>query len=134
MQVLSAGKYYIGDPGYAFQKREVWLDILYRSDFFSNPSVEIDGKVLCAFSTAWGDGEYLDQNGNSYPVDAGLIGAVPEEIALKYCGSKEPFGMHLFEFTESFKCYSLDGVIVLGQIVIDTDPQVDEEEYYEDED
>lgn len=134
MQVLPAGKYFIGDPCYAFQVDGSWDVVLEKSDYFSRPSVEIDGKVLCAFSTVWGDGEYLDQNDNAYPVDAGLIGVVPEEIALKYCGSKEPFGMHLFEFKKDFECYSLDGVIVLGKIVIDTDSQVDEEEYYEDED
>lgn len=35
-----------------------------------------DGRKFVIFGTAYGDGRYNDQFGNSYPVDSGTIGAI----------------------------------------------------------
>ena len=41
---------------------------------------EVQGQKVLAFGTAYGDGVYADQFGNEFPVDAGLIGLVPEAL------------------------------------------------------
>lgn len=80
---LPAGEYLVGDPCYAF--RESWgeaLDSLYRG---TGDPVDGRGEVrnyaFAAFTTAHGDGEYLDGQGRRYGVDSGMLGAVPAELA-----------------------------------------------------
>jgi len=139
---LPAGKYYIGDPCYAFPNEgeyfEKWDEILGITDFFHKPKGIIDGHIVIAFNTYWGDGEYLDQDFNRYPVDAGLIGAVAAELVEGY-GQKEYVKdcMRLVEFKEPVECYANNnGTIVIDSICIETNPVNSEEEveYYHEED
>jgi len=74
--LVPAGQYYISDPCYII-KDEDWYTLLDSCNFFNNPIGDIKGFKCYASSTAFGDGEYFDQNGNSYSVDSGLIGLVP---------------------------------------------------------
>ena len=78
---VPAGKYILGDPCYAVPDSE-WMELLESCDYFENPIGKITRHDksyyhIVAFSTRWGDGCYRGTDGNSYPVDAGLIGLVP---------------------------------------------------------
>jgi hypothetical protein len=114
---LKAGNYYIGDPCYTLGG-DGWENVLYASDFFKKPYTK-GKKTAVAFDTAYGDGEYYDQENRAYPVDAGMIGAVPVSMATE----KTPFGVHVIKFTEDFECEQKGHVIKFGHIEIDTDPQ-----------
>ena len=76
---MPAGSYYVGDLCYVMTDDE-WTEFC---ELTINGSVCLDGEFTLAdgrrfasYSTAYGDGEYPDQLGNSYPVDAGLIGCI----------------------------------------------------------
>lgn len=75
---LPPGKYYIGDPCYVFSSKS-WAELI-RTDGFDDGPVVFRGRPLWAGHTLHGDGEYLDQFQNSFPVDSGLLGAVPVEL------------------------------------------------------
>jgi hypothetical protein len=123
MFTLPAGKYYLGDPCYTLGG-DKWLDVLKQSDYFDKPYVK-GKKMAVAFGTAYGDGQYMDQYGNEYPVDAGMIGLVPVSMAT----IKKPTGVHMFTFTEPIECEDRgDGVLYFGGYAIDTDPDDEEEE------
>lgn len=88
---VPAGTYFLGDPCYAVPDDQ-WMDLLESCGFFgAEPSLPGAGPVgiangheVLAFGTAWGDGEYTDQFGCTYAVDAGLIGLTPVEIGFRY--------------------------------------------------
>lgn len=95
---LPKGTYFLGDPCYAIQDDERWQEVVNRMyDGSHNKDADVmvvpsksgksDAKIFYG-STAYGDGRYEDQNGNEFPVDAGMIGLVPMSIA-------EPEGMNL---------------------------------------
>lgn len=120
---LPPGDYYIGDPCYVMATdHDKWIDILEACDYFQEPYTD-KGQTAVAFSPAWGDGVYLDQDGREYSVDAGLIGAVPvslldvslEEIEERSLG-------HIVRFTEPFVCKADGAMLLFGHIAIDTDP------------
>jgi hypothetical protein len=120
---MPAGRYWIGDPCYAVPN-DRWMEWLKAADYMEQPRyliAEFDGRPVLGISTAYGDGEYYDRGGlGSFPVDAGLIGVVPVEVA-----QADVTGMHLVEFEHDFECrYDEDdaGLIVLGHIEIETDP------------
>lgn len=78
--MVPKGKYFLGDPCYAVPDRH-WMNLLTSCDFFRDtPIGEVDGHKVLGFSTAHGDGCYEDQFENEYPVDAGMIGLVPEAL------------------------------------------------------
>lgn len=74
-----AGDYYIGDLCYVLSDElyhGVWGD-----NFGYDPGYITNGTISFAMeSTAYGDGEYEDDEGNKYPVDAGIIGIAPVSI------------------------------------------------------
>ena len=110
---LPAGKYYIGDPCYVVPD-EHWTD---GDDFcdqlFSNNSPEAPANIMIlghpiqAQNTAHGDGVYDDNIGNSYPVDAGLIGAVPVDLNENCDGMLNT----IIDFEEDFQVIYNDGDI-----------------------
>jgi len=76
---LPPGKYLIGDPTYAFD--ENMNAIMEMTDSFQREGpTKFKGRALWGAPTANGDGEFFDQNGNAYPVDGGVLGAVPVEL------------------------------------------------------
>jgi len=113
-QLMPPGRYYIGDPCYSFNDHATWLKVLGASEYFDLP-YEQDGLTAIAFNTAYGDGTYLDQDGREYPVDAGMIGLVPVDMA-----DCKPTGVYELIFTEPQKCYAEGGTLHFGEIVIKT--------------
>lgn len=114
---LAAGTYLIGDPCYAFDLHDDWLDWLtdvwqgVDRDRLTILDGRINGMRIAASRTAYGDGEYYDQDGHSYGVDAGLLGAVPVELLAaiypKYAGMtndqiEAEIGMRVVEFPHPF--------------------------------
>jgi hypothetical protein len=120
---MPAGKYYLGDPCYSVPK-DRWMEWLKAADYENAGCVliaDLEGRKVIGFGTAYGDGVYADQFGNTYGVDAGLIGLVPVEIAENPYGGREGCG-RIVEFPEPFECSRYkNGTLKFGDIVIVTD-------------
>lgn len=123
---MPAGQYWVGDPCYAVpnERWQKWLEAADYENAVRFLLAELDGHPVLGIGTAYGDGLYTDDQGRDYPVDAGLIGVVPVEVA-----RPDVTGMHLVDFEDDFECRYDDGTIVLGLlVVVDTDPPMEEEE------
>ena len=128
-----AGTYYVGDLCYVLH--EVWdefCDLTIKDrECLDGIFTLADGRRFATFQTAWGDGEYQDQYGNRYGVDAGLIGVISaHDIDWEYPGNFSGGG-NVVEFTEPFSVGASKGLIVIGHFKIDTDPE--DEEWEDDE-
>jgi hypothetical protein len=119
---VPAGRYFLGDPCYAVPD-EYWEPLLDSCDFFDgSPVGQANGSQVLAFGTAWGDGTYNDQHGNSYPVDAGLIGLTPIALAQQRDDFEELEGLGRFvDFEGPTTCTKEAGVLTFGKYAIDTD-------------
>ena len=134
--LLTAGRYYIGDPCYAFN-REDWEELLESTDYFQNANpFELRGRSFVAFNTDFGDGDYKGSDGFNYGVDAGLIGAIPIELVDKEKLAdivKFKLG-RIVEFDSSFYVSTNgEGLLCFGDIEIDTAAYDEEEDYYEED-
>lgn len=72
--------FYVGDICYALAEdvyHGVWGGAGYEDGKHTDPAT---GRDFIVAGTADGDGEYNDQTGRLYPVDAGNIGIVPLEL------------------------------------------------------
>lgn len=72
--------FYVGDICYALAEdvyHGVWGGAGYEDGKHTDPAT---GREFIVAGTADGDGEYNDQTGRLYPVDAGNIGIVPLEL------------------------------------------------------
>ena len=74
---MKAGRYWIGDLCYVMH--EVWDEVCEKTTrenecLYGEFRLD-DGREFVLHSTG-GDGEFQDQQGRRYPVDAGLIGAI----------------------------------------------------------
>lgn len=86
---IKKGKYIICDPCY-FYPDSKWSD--FCDSFFRNGDGEqqdYDGERFFCANTAYGDGEY-DLTDRKAPiaqiaVDAGMIGVIPLDLAIKWC-------------------------------------------------
>ncbi len=124
--IVPAGKYLLGDPCYVIRDKD-WLDFCNQHSYNetdNNACVTLnDSTQVVAFSTYYGDGCYTDQNGNSFPVDAGLIGLVPisyiEESTQKNLTDYRDL-CTLVEFEEDALCFTVDGILTFGNYIIDT--------------
>lgn len=129
---IPAGRYVIGDPCYSVPD-ERWMEWLEAADYTEVGRgvlyAEIDGHHIVGVITAHGDGQYYSSEGHSLGVDAGVIGLVPESFAENNTSSE----LDVVEFTAPVTCRYADGVIHLGHIEIDTDPD-DDWGYDEDDD
>jgi hypothetical protein len=130
--MLPAGKYYVGDLCYVMHDK--WNEVCDltltagHGMCLEGEFVLKDGGIIFAMhSTKWGDGEYMDNTGRRYPVDAGLIGCIlvsnisESELVNLECGN-------VIDFTESFRTYNNDGIIHIGDVLINTDL---DESYYD---
>lgn len=84
---------FIGDPCYVIPD-EQWsdyVDAYLEARDRGYAHFNFNGVNVGGTNTAYGDGEYYDDEDNSYPVDAGLIGVTPLELL-----SKVRRGMGLF--------------------------------------
>lgn len=119
---VPAGEYYLGDPCYAVPD-EHWMALLESCDYFNDPVGKVAGHEVLAFHTAHGDGTYQDDDGNKYPVDAGLIGLVPVGLTDETTrGEMERAGCsRLVTFSRPVLCRQNNGLLVFGPIEIETD-------------
>ncbi len=141
--VLPAGFYFIGDPGYIVHDAELWSEFLGET-FFEENKATARGFTIWAGNTMYGDGEYHDNEGYSYVVDAGLIGIVNMEDVKKMADEETKAHLKIIfendeksflgrvvkfekEFTVTFN--SEDPTHVFGYIEINTG---DEEEFLDD--
>lgn len=81
--IKSSKGFYIGDICYVLADK-VYYDLWAATNFADGPHHEPEtGADFAVGSTEYGDGEYYDQFGHAYPVDAGVIGCVPDELLNK---------------------------------------------------
>ena len=81
MAVKSKKGFYIGDICYVLSG-DVYYKLWGGRHGFKDGEFEVPGTgySFAVGPTAYGDGEYYDDEGNAYPVDAGVIGLVPLEL------------------------------------------------------
>ena len=88
--ISSAEGFYLGDICYVLAEdlyQDVWGDQNGFDDgAFQDPET---GLRVAVAGTAYGDGEYPGSDGTSFPVDAGVIGLVPLELAKKEGGLED---------------------------------------------
>ena len=117
---VQPGTYFLGDPCYAVPSKK-WSDLLGSCNFFANPVGTIDGFQVLAFGTQWGDGTYSDGQGGSYPVDAGLIGLTPINLASTRPDYWALSNMgRIVTFTDATQCRSENGKLQFGGFCINT--------------
>jgi len=141
METTTTTKYYVGDLCYVMS--DVWDEVCSIADLDNDEwEYELeDGRKFILFSTAYGDGQYNDQNGNPYSVDSGTIGAIKVDDILNLEGltrAKEMGLGHIHEFPaelESYDCSYDEGAISIYSVYIDTagNNDCDEEEEENDE-
>ena len=133
---MKAGKYYVGDLCYVLGDRwDEVCDLIIVDHKCLDGEFELkDGTKFAIYSTAYGDGYYIDQQANGYPVDSGSIGCVRVDDITE--GELDKMGGNIFDFEEDFETGEEDGIIRIGDIEIDTDGESyeeEEDEYFEDE-
>jgi len=129
--MMPAGQYYIGDLCYVMSDAE-WNDFcsitIQGHRCLSGEFVLNDGRRFATYQTKYGDGLYKDQFENQYGVDAGLIGCIRiEDIRVDKYNIKE-LGS-IVEFKTDFVTSYEDGVIKIGHVMIDTDPEFEDDDY-----
>ena len=118
------GKFYIGDPCYVLDDN-IYFDIWDKKFNFEDGRVDCnDGLSFLVHGTAYGDGEYYDENGNVYGVDSGTIAIIPIELVGKTSGLQKG---NVFSGDKAGMDYT-DGTFTIkvgGQkVIIETDEQV----------
>lgn len=136
-EVTSKKGFYVGDVCYQMTDEDYEAD--WSNDFNDFEGVhEIHGHTFAIGGTKYGDGEYYDQHGNSYGVDAGNIGILPYELC-KDKAISEIDKCGRFIEAKSAEFTAEDGVIEIefdnGEYIsIDTDDCVaEEDEEYDEE-
>lgn len=135
--MMKAGKYYVGDLCYVFNDEDwnqICKIIIDGHSCLQGEFNLAENRRFAIFNTAYGDGEYEDQNGHSYSVDAGSIGCtLVDNISADKYENLLDLG-NIVEFKEDFNVYERDGKIFIGHLEIDTDPIYDEDnEDYDEE-
>ena len=129
MFLLKKGTYYLGDPCYVIPNSD-WDRFI--DQLGSDQSLfKFDGFECYVSSTKYGDGEYPDNFGNYYTVDAGIIGAIP--IQLVENPDNVDYGK-IVQMQEDFVCNFDGNSIIIGpyRISVDyTEELVDEEKLEE---
>lgn len=103
-----AGTYYIGDLCYALP-RDVYEKVFggvggYQSGFYFKGA-----DFFMMAGTSYGDGEYKGSDGNSFCVDAGIIGIAPVRIC-DMKGQNHIPGGHIYTFSRPVNCRFGGGV------------------------
>lgn len=130
---LPPGTYVVGDPCYSIPD-EKWMEWLEAADYTNNHRehvlvAEVDGRLCVGVSTYFGDGSYDGDDGNTYGVDAGLLGLVPIEVASKNSVGDDRV---LRTFQSEVVCEYNGGHVRLGPITIDTVQEDEDEESCDD--
>lgn len=131
--MMKAGTYYVGDLCYVLHDEwdEVCELIIVDNVCLDGEFNLKDGRRFAIYGTAYGDGNYFDQNGKSYDVDAGSIGCILlSDINLDSPGNFLAGG-NTHTFNQDFYTGEQDGKIMFHNLSINTDPEDIEEEEYE---
>ena len=127
---MQGGKYYVGDLCYVMH--ESWDEVcslIIKDNYCQDGEFTLkDGRRFAIYSTAFGDGSYLDQEGNEYWVDSGSIGCILLDDIDEDVKGNHIDGGHIHEFEHSFYTGSQDAKIMFHTVSIDTDPNDEEEE------
>ena len=133
LTVLPAGTYYVGDLCYVMNDRwdEVCDLVIGEGHSCREGKFTLsDGTEFVMFNTKYGDGEHRDLDGLRYPVDSGNIGAILND-KITDDNADRHFGQ-LHNFGDDFRCFSDDGEIHFGAVVIDTAGNgYDEDDYFD---
>ena len=127
---MPAGKYYVGDLCYVIgdEWHQVCARIIQDNKMVDGEFELDDGRRFAIYGTAYGDGEYYDQYGHTYRVDAGSIGCVlMSDIRANKYDNILDLGAVL-DFPDNFVTSKHEGQIQFGHVSIDTDPADDEDE------
>lgn len=124
---LPPGRYLIIDPFYVFNKDD-WCDAVGLIFKFPIAATKYyKGYPFCAIYTAYGDDCYEDNLGRNYVVDSGLIGAVSEALVFASgVYDKDTTGGYWIESKSEIECYSNEGTLHFGDVVIKTGDDKDE--------
>ncbi len=130
---MPAGTYWIGDLCYVLESDEEWDEVLELTLDKDNESWEVtegeftmkDGRRFAMYNTKYGDGTYADQHGFQYGVDSGSIGC----IRLEDIRGEVSDGGSIVVFENDFTTRNDAGLIRIGHIRIDTDPEDEEDGY-----
>jgi hypothetical protein len=127
--MMTKGKYWCGDLCYVLDNDwdQVCNFLFGKGGKGGGESQLENGVRFAVYGTAWGDGGYLDQHGNCYGVDAGVIGCVKVDDLYKI-GEAPASGGHIHEFDNDFETGYDEGTIYFGDLRIETDPKADEED------
>lgn len=133
--MMQAGKYYVGDLCYVMHdKWDEFCSVTIQGEEVLDGEMALpDGTKFATYGTAYGDGVYKDQLGNSYGVDAGLIGCIRVEDISEEERANLGDGQ-VIDFPHDFYTSSDDGVIIFGHVAIDTKGEDEDEDYDEDYD
>ena len=114
-ETLPPGLYYIGDLMHLSLSEEEFAKSMDEIGIFTNEK----GQKCAVFRTMAGDGVYLDNDGHSYSVDSGMIGAYP----INSLEDAHSLGKGV-EFQEEVRAgYDEEtSIISFGDIHIHTDP------------
>jgi hypothetical protein len=136
--MMQAGKYYIGDLCYVMDDKEwdEFCSITIKDNECLDGEFEMkDGRKFATYGTMWGDGSYRSNIGTEHAVDAGLIGCIRvEDIRANKYESIESLGA-IVEFKMPFTTEGgrsaqgrdWDGVIRFGNVMIETNPEFEDE-------
>jgi len=133
--MMPAGRYYVGDLCYVIgdEWHQVCACTIQGNKIVDGEFELDDGRKFAIYSTAYGDGEYYDQYGHTYSVDAGSIGCVlMSDIRANKYDNLLDLGA-ILEFTEPFETEggrgsaNWDGVIQIGHVEIATSPEYEDE-------
>ena len=134
--MMPAGKYYVGDLCYVMSddEWEEFCSITINGNKVIDGEFQMkDGRLFATYGTAYGDGVYNDQYGNSYSVDAGLIGCIGvKDIRAEKYENLLDLGS-IMEFDKSFATSGgrgdegWEGLIQIGHVMIETNPEYEEE-------
>ena len=128
---FSAGKYYVGDLGYAIKDYSDWEKLILDTNCFQDESSMYKGHQIFCASIEYGDGTFYDQNDMDYKVCAGMIGVMPFEVVEDSEGADKG---QVIEFENDFEAYEEDGIFYIGGLEINTRNEEDnDDEDWEDE-
>ena len=121
---MAPGNYIIGDPCYVIDIQNApgntdWADFINGINEQTGV-VEYKGHHGVVYHTKYGDGHYRDNQHHQFPVDSGMIGAVPvaalQDLDPLY--STPPTNTEM-TFDQPFQCRKdPDGTIHFGDIAI----------------
>lgn len=129
-QIMPAGEYYIGDPGYIIEPSK-WTAFCHTILFSGEDGIQVwKGKPVFAAGTRYGDGSYYDETGLSYAVDSGTLACIPISVLSKSRLSRLTKTTHplayVHTFREPFQVSCIGGNFTFGHVTIITDGSDDE--------